>query len=243
MNRVFRNWCLLAAVVPLASSVGAQMQTGQKKPGSAATMAKLEASRRVAVPQAAQKTRTKIVNGIPAETGDLPWQVSLFRSSSGHFCGGSLIDPQWVLTAAHCVVDDVNPPQFQILSGTADLQAGGTISDVDKVIVHEGYVADSHINDIALVKLAAPVTTADRTTRTLRPEQPVDGALRQIVGPLTVSGFGVTQEDGDISPHLLMARIQQVPNRTCNTQSFYGRRDHGNDDVRGQRRNGLLSGR
>ncbi|XP_043955745.1 serine protease 33-like [Gambusia affinis] len=45
---------------------------------------------------------TKIVGGAVASIGSWPWQVSL-HGSSGHFCGGSLINNLWVLTAAHCV--------------------------------------------------------------------------------------------------------------------------------------------
>ena len=47
---------------------------------------------------------TKVVSGQTARPHSWPWQVQLRRTTSGsHFCGGSLINDQWVITAAHCV--------------------------------------------------------------------------------------------------------------------------------------------
>ena len=46
---------------------------------------------------------TRIVGGTEAPKNSWPWQVMLMSSSNRQFCGGSLIDPSWVLTAAHCV--------------------------------------------------------------------------------------------------------------------------------------------
>ncbi len=50
-------------------------------------------------------SNTKIVNGDDAKIEEVPWQVGLVRRANGQrvFCGGSLINTRWVLTAAHCV--------------------------------------------------------------------------------------------------------------------------------------------
>lgn len=52
-----------------------------------------------------QDARNRIIGGDEADAGQLPWQVAvIYNTSAGnYFCGGSLIGPTWVLTAAHCV--------------------------------------------------------------------------------------------------------------------------------------------
>ena len=53
------------------------------------------------VPAITPNAMSRIVGGIEATAHSWPWMVSL-QSDGDHFCGGSLINAQWVLTAAHC---------------------------------------------------------------------------------------------------------------------------------------------
>merc|ERR1711963_1248288 len=64
----------------------------------------------------------RIVGGEQAGMKDAPWQVSLrnFLVSISHFCGGSIIAPEWVLTAAHCL-DGISTLQYEIMAGEHNL--------------------------------------------------------------------------------------------------------------------------
>ncbi|MCI4384981.1 hypothetical protein PGIGA_G00045270 [Pangasianodon gigas] len=102
---------------------------------------------------------TKIVGGEAAAPGSWPWQVSI-QSSGFHFCGGSLITENWVLSAAHCF-QSITAPEITIYLGMESLE--GTNSNMQKtsasnIIIHQEYNPDTHDNDIALVQLSSSVT-------------------------------------------------------------------------------------
>jgi len=97
----------------------------------------------------------RIVNGTDAEIGEYPYVVSLRRASTGqHFCGASIINQNWILTAAHCV-SRTKPELINIQYGDIDLDKNSSnIANVSKIFVHEHYAPnDLYKNDIALLKL------------------------------------------------------------------------------------------
>ncbi|NXG45403.1 CTRL protease, partial [Psilopogon haemacephalus] len=97
----------------------------------------------------------RIVNGQTAIPGSWPWQVSLQSQSGSHFCGGSLIDEYWVVTAAHC---NFNPYSHVVVLGDYDLAnpQGVQVKTVARAITHPNWNPNTFNNDITLLRLSTP---------------------------------------------------------------------------------------
>ncbi|XP_071626254.1 chymotrypsin-2-like [Temnothorax longispinosus] len=104
----------------------------------------------------------KLVNGIPANIEDYPHCVSI-RVDNTHFCGGSIIDKQHILTAGHCVAPLIQDSRLRksvtVVTGTTYLNEGGQSHKVEKLWYHDDYNprASRGNYDIGLIKLASPI--------------------------------------------------------------------------------------
>ncbi|XP_072311921.1 transmembrane protease serine 9-like [Eucyclogobius newberryi] len=105
---------------------------------------------------------TRIVGGEDAPTGSWPWQVSLQRFGQ-HICGGSLINREWIMSAAHCF-SSTSAFGWQISLGRENLQ-GTNPNEVSKsvstIILHPNYDSFTSDNDVALLRLSSAVTFTD----------------------------------------------------------------------------------
>jgi len=154
-----------------------------------------------------------VIGGTEAIPGEFPWQAQLSVPGFSHWCGGSVLDTQWVLTAAHCVVGHP-ASDFTVRLGVhrrSMPDANVQTRSVQQVIRHPSYNAATIENDLALLQLSSPVTYTPRV-------QPI--SLRTgstaISAPAKVSGWGQTTSTSASSDVLMKAVLPVVANATCN---------------------------
>jgi len=171
-----------------------------------------------AKPAQTMKFTPKIVGGQNAVQGEFPFIVSLRSGSYGHFCGGSLIAPNWVLTAAHCVKGGSVDEVWIGLLNQND-QAGVEKMKTVKIIAHAGYDSSSMENDFALIQLDKnssykPISLNEKELSVMG----VD-ASSMIA---TTAGWGALREGSYSLPNSLQkVDIPLVSQTTCNEKTAY----------------------
>ncbi|KAJ7994519.1 hypothetical protein DPEC_G00250320 [Dallia pectoralis] len=159
----------------------------------------------------------RIVNGEEAVPHSWPWQVSLQDSTGFHFCGGSLISENWVVTAAHCGIKT----SHRVVLGEHDRSSNGeniqTIL-VGKVFKNPKYNGFTINNDITLIKLATPAVLGTRVSPVCVAEATDDfsGGMKCVT-----SGWGLTRYNAPNTPALLQqASLPLLTNAQC--QKYWG---------------------
>lgn len=169
---------------------------------------------------------SRIVGGTIATPHEFPWQVYLVINSSWT-CGASVIKPQYILTAAHCVTNDdgslVDASQIRAYMGMHDkrYQTANTQSRTGaQLFVHGSYNTVTYDYDIAVVKLNSPVTI-NTYVKTIRLAKSSETNLFLAGNDVTVSGWGTTSSGGSTSNYLRKTTVDIVGRATCNRDNSY----------------------
>lgn len=151
--------------------------------------------------------KSPIVGGSNTTIQQHPWQVSLQSLGGSHFCGGSIIDASWILTAAHCV-DGSSAGSLRIAAGMTrrSQSTSGQIRGIAQIIEFPGFFDPSRGRDAALLRLTSPLNLNGSTVQTIAIATPAH-ASAGLTNPgvnATVTGWGSLRSGGP-SPDVLQA--------------------------------------
>ncbi|MGO6664520.1 trypsin-like serine protease [Rhizobium ruizarguesonis] len=166
----------------------------------------------------------RVIGGQAAKKGEWPWQVKILapdpeqRGRFGGHCGGSLIAPRWILTAAHCVTSgrsgkqDLFARDLLIVEGKSKIDKVISVDGPDKpglavedVIIHEDFDRKVFANDIALIKLSEPAKSKPAILASAS-----DDEVEAAGHPAVVTGWGYTKADHGWDDKYLPTELQEV---------------------------------
>ncbi|XP_067566579.1 urokinase-type plasminogen activator isoform X1 [Pseudorca crassidens] len=183
--------------------------------------------------QKALRPRFKIVGGEFTTIENQPWFAAIYRrhraGSVTYVCGGSLINPCWVVSATHCFIEYQRKEDYIVYLGRSKLNSitpGEMQFEVQKLILHKDYSADTlaHHNDIALLKIRSSTGQCAQPSRSIQVIclPPANGDAR-FGTSCEVTGFGKENPSDYIYPEQLkMTTVKLVSHEECQQPHYYG---------------------
>ncbi|XP_071404153.1 acrosin-like [Pithys albifrons albifrons] len=177
---------------------------------------------------------TRVVGGSNVQTADWPWLVSIqhmWIPDTGHLCGGSLIHPQWVLTAAHCFTDVSNISLVYVVIGATQLTQpgpGAQVRYIRQLRIHQYYDPGNNLkNDIALLELDEPVLCSPYIQLACVPD--VNLRVSELIYCF-VAGWGATTARASSSSDVMQeAMVHLIDLKLCNSSQWYAGKIHTNN--------------
>jgi len=167
------------------------------------------------------KRVSRIVGGQEAEVNEYPWQAGLVSTGSTKpWCGGSLVNSKWVLTAAHCTAGE-NANSIQILLGDHKTNKNDhVVFNVASINDHQSYDSQTTDYDFSMIKLTTAVDWAAHPD--IRPVcLPATTGNDYSGVTATVTGWGTTSSGGSQSKTLLEVDVGVISNNQCSNDYGY----------------------
>lgn len=164
----------------------------------------------------------EIVGGANTTIAQNPWQVALTTSSGSQFCGGSIVNASWVITAQHCVADLSSNMRVVAEITNINQQSSGQIRAIDAVTTAPGYLDVDSGDDVALLHLATPLSLTGANAKAIplvTPAEAAAGATNAGVGS-RVTGWGTLTSGGSSPNTLQTVDIPLISN--AQAQAAYG---------------------
>ncbi|XP_017773878.1 PREDICTED: trypsin-7-like [Nicrophorus vespilloides] len=157
----------------------------------------------------------KIVGGEQVSIDTFPYQVSL-QYYGKHICGGTILNPQHIVTAAHCT-NGLRARYFTVRAGSSEHVRGGQLVQVDRIHQHPLYNTQPLDYDVTVLKLKKPLIMGNGVMAVNL--VPADTALTPgTVG--FISGWGYQQEGGQVSDRLYAVGVPIIDKDSC--RKIYG---------------------
>jgi len=173
--------------------------------------------------RSSKKFNDRIVGGEDATRAEFPYMVAIRRNSSGsalHYCGGAIVTNEWIVTAAHCAQGPANT--YHVVAGDHDNSNDDfseQIRAVVEIVSHPEYDSFWISNDIAMMKLASPLSFNENTLPAIIP---VKGFV-PIAPTATTIGWGRLSSGGAL-PNILQKVV--VPLKSdAECRASYGEED------------------
>jgi secreted trypsin-like serine protease len=167
------------------------------------------------------KTSSRIVGGQEAAPNQFPWLVALYANA--WFCSASLLNEEWVLTAAHCVDGATS---WEVYAGTHDLSLGSephrVVVATDESYLHPDWNPSTIANDIALIKLPERIEFTDEFIRPSCLPAYSDAGSSLVNDVVTATGWGKLSDDSFTKSDRLnfVKDLPVIANDNCN--EYYG---------------------